>query len=125
MIFNLSTVPKGLLVLLAIAGSLTILSGFHMLGRGEILPIAVIATLAFLVYVTYKRLEVVVDSQPPPVPDTQYDVFRSMEPVDQTRVNVWNGILQEDVFMNKTGPIGNFIGNYDYVKKAPLYAITA
>ena len=96
-----------------------------MLGRGEILPIAVIATLAFLVYVTYKRLEVVVDSQPPPVPDTQYDVFRSMEPVDQTRVNVWNGILQEDVFMNKTGPIGNFIGNYDYVKKAPLYAITA
>jgi hypothetical protein len=122
----LSTAPKGLIVLLAIAGSLTILSGFHMLGQGNILPIAVIVTLAFLVYVTYKRLEVTVNSQPPPTPeDTQLDVFRSMEPADQTRVNVWYGILQDDVFANKTGPIGNFIGNYDYVKNAPLYAITA
>jgi hypothetical protein len=47
-----------------------------------------------------------------------------MEPADQTRVNPWVGILQEDVYVNRTGPIGTFTGNDDYVKNAPLYPIS-
>jgi hypothetical protein len=64
-------------------------------------------------------------SAPPPTDDgtggTQFDVFRQMEPADQTRVNPWMGILQEDVYENRAGPVGDFVGNDDYAKNAPLY----
>jgi hypothetical protein len=69
-----------------------------------------------------KRVAPNVTSQPPPNPDAPaFTVFRDMEPSDQTRVNVWTGFLQEDVYKNRTGPIGDFVGNDDVSKNAPLY----
>ena len=46
-----------------------------------------------------------------------------MEPATQTRVNQWTGFLQEDVYINRTGPIGDFVGNEDVTPNAPLYPI--
>jgi hypothetical protein len=108
-------------------GALTIFSSLYLLGHGYVSPLAASIAVAFLLYMTYKRIQVSIASQPPP-PDigtgaSQFDVFRQMEPADQTRVNPWVGILQEDVYANRTGPIGDFVGNDDYVKKAPLYSI--
>jgi hypothetical protein len=65
-------------------------------------------------------------SRPPPDPNARaFTVFRDMEPEDQTRVNVWTGFLQEDVYKNRTGPIGNFVGNDDFAPRAPLYPLNA
>jgi len=89
-------------------------------------PIAAVFSVAFIIYASILRLKT---SKPPPTDNgtggSQFDVFRQMEPADQTRVNPWVGILQEDVYANRTGPIGDFVGNDDYVKKAPLYSVTS
>jgi hypothetical protein len=87
--------------------------------------IAVVIVLALL-YMAYKRL--------PPAParisqtvaanDNQFDVFRDMEPADQTRENPWLGFLQEDVRVKRTGPIGDFIGADSNSGNAPLYLVT-
>lgn len=119
----LTALPTWQLVLVAIAGSMTIFTSLYLLRRGYVAPIAAVLAVAFALYITISRIVV---SRPPP-PDespSQIDVFRQMEPADQTRVNPWMGILQEDVYENRTGPIGNFVGNDDYVKNAPLYLIS-
>ena len=86
------------------------------------MPLAVVVVIAFLGWMLIKRITPNVVSQPPPVPDAPaFTVFRDMEPADQTRVNVWTGFLQEDVYQNRTGPIGDFVGNDDVSKKARLY----
>ena len=87
--------------------------------------IAVAVVLALL-YLAYKRL--------PPAParisqtvaahDKQFDVFRDMEPTDQTRENPWLGFLQEDVRVKRTGPIGEFIGADSNSGSAILYTVT-
>lgn len=84
--------------------------------------IAVVVVL-ILLYLAYKRF--------PPAParisqtvaanDNQFDVFRDMEPADQTRENPWLGFLQEDVRVKRTGPIGEFIGADSNSGSAPLY----
>jgi hypothetical protein len=56
--------------------------------------------------------------------DNQMDIFRDMEPEDQTREGVWVGFLQEDVRANRTGPIGDFTGNDSRSGKANLYLVT-
>ena len=86
--------------------------------------IAVVIVLALL-YLAYKRL--------PPAParisqtvaahDNQFDVFRDMEPADQTRENPWLGFLQEDVRVKRTGPIGDFIGADSKSGNAVLYMV--
>jgi hypothetical protein len=119
----ISTIPKGQLALLAIAGSLTIMSSFYLITKGDFVPFGLVVTVGYLLFLMYKRVKVNVISQPPPDIERPFDVFRSMEPADQTRVNPWVGFLQKDVYANRTGPIGEFIGNDDYVKKAPLYSI--
>ena len=119
----ISTIPMEQLVPLGIAGSLMIFSSFYLITKGNFVPFGIVATIAFLMFLLYKRLEVHVISRPPPDYERPYDVFRSMESKDQTRVNPWVGFLQDDVYMNRTGPIGEFTGNDDYVKKAPLYSI--
>jgi hypothetical protein len=98
-----------------------------MLRNGNIAPFAVVAVLALILYMTWKRIQPSVVSRPPPpaAEDTQFTVFRSMEPADQTRVNPWTGILQEDVYANRTGPIGTFVGNDDVTPGAPLYPFTS
>jgi hypothetical protein len=63
-------------------------------------------------------------SQSVPAYDNQFEVFRDMEPADQTRENPWLGFLQEDVRVKRTGPVGDFIGNDSTSGKAILYAVT-
>ena len=118
----LQTLPKSQMILLAIAGSLMILSSFYLLQQGDFMPLAAVVVIAFLGLLMFNRLVPSVVSQPPPDPDAPaFTVFRDMEPADQTRVNVWTGFLQEDVYQNRTGPIGDFVGNDDVSKNAPLY----
>jgi len=118
----LPDIPKGQFVLLAIAGSFTILSSFYLLQKGRVMPLAAVGVIAFLGWLLFKRTVPSVTSQPPLDPTAPaFTVFRDMEPADQTRVNVWTGFLQEDVYKNRTGPIGDFVGNDDPSKNAPLY----
>jgi hypothetical protein len=114
------TLPKGQFILLAIAGSFMILSSFYLLQEGQIMPLAAVCVILFIGWMMFKRIMPSVMSQPPSV-STAFTVFRDMEPADQTRVNVWTGFLQEDVYNNRTGPIGNFIGNDDGMKHMRLY----
>jgi len=81
--------------------------------------------IAFLMYVAYVRFPPAPAriSQPVAAYDNQFEVFRDMEPADQTRENPWLGFLQEDVRKNRTGPIGNFVGYDDPSTKAPLYGM--
>ena len=119
----MDSVPDWQLALLGITGSLTIISSFYLITKGNFVPFGVVVAIGFLMFIMYKRLEVSVISQPPPDYDRPFDVFRDMEPADQTRVNPWVGFLQQDVYANRTGPVGEFVGNDDYVKRAPLYSI--
>ena len=87
--------------------------------------IAVVVVL-YLMYMAYTRF--------PPAParisqtvaasDNQFDLFRDMEPADQTRENPWLGFLQEDVRVKRTGPIGEFVGNDSNSGSAILYTVT-
>ena len=122
---NISTIPTGQFVLLGIAGSLAIVTSLYLFYKGNFIPFAIVALVGFLIFITHKRLQKTISSRPLSEYDRAFDVFRSMEPADQTRVNVWMGFLQEDVFAKKTGPIGTFKGHDDYAKKAPLYPIYA
>ena len=60
-------------------------------------------------------------SETVPAYDNQFEVFRDMEPADQTRENSWVGFLQENVRAGRTGPIGDFIGQDSDSGKAPLF----
>lgn len=78
-----------------------------------------------LLYIAYKRLPAPAQiSQPVAAHDNQFEVFRDMEPEDQTRQNSWVGFIQEDVKKNRTGPIGDFTGHDSASGNAALYAIT-
>jgi hypothetical protein len=125
---NLFTaLPTWQFVLVAIAGAMTIFTSLYLLRRGYVAPIASVLAVAFVLYLLVSRVGASVTSRPPPSEESpsQFDVFRQMEPADQTRVNPWTGILQEDVYVNRTGPIGAFVGNDDYAKNAPLYPFTS
>lgn len=120
----LTALPTWQFVLVAITGAMTIFTSLYLLRRGYVAPIASVLAVAFVLYLTAMRMKT---SAPPPPEESpsQFDVFRQMEPADQTRVNPFTGILQEDVYVNRTGPIGTFVGNDDYAKNAPLYSITS
>jgi len=122
---TLTALPTWQFVLVAITGFVTLFSSLYLLGKGYVAPLAAVGAVLFLTYIVFIRIRASVVSRPPPTDDgtggSQFDVFRQMEPADQTRVNPWTGILQEDVYVNRTGPIGVFVGNDDYVKNAPLY----
>ena len=112
---------------MAIAGAMTIFTSLYLLRRGYVAPIASVLAVGFVLYLLVSSVGASVTSRPPPSEESpsQYDVFRQMEPADQTRVNPFMGILQEDVYVNRTGPIGTFVGNDDYAKNAPLYPFTS
>jgi hypothetical protein len=119
-----TALPTWQFVLVATAGAMTIFTSLYLLRRGYIAPIASVIAVSFVGYMLISRFGT--PSYPPSDSSySQYDVFRQMEPADQTRVNPWMGILQEDVYANRTGPIGDFVGNDDYVKNAPLYLISS
>jgi len=53
-----------------------------------------------------------------------YDYDYMKDVTDSTRrEGAWVGFLQEDVYKNRTGPIGEFVGNDSPSNKAPLYFI--
>ena len=91
-----------------------------------IFKIIAIVLVMMLMYMAYKRF--------PPAParisptvasyDNQFEIFRDMEPADQTRENPWMGFIQEDIKKNRTGPIGEFVGADSASGNAILYAIT-
>lgn len=119
---NLTALPTWQFVLVAITGAMTLFTSLYLVGKGYVAPIASVAVVFFVLYLSIMRMKPSIVSRPPVIDDgTQFDVFRQMEPADQTRVNPWTGILQEDVYVNRTGPIGTFVGNDDYAKNAPLY----
>ena len=122
---SLTALPTWQFALVVITGAMTLFTSLYLLGKGYVAPLAAVAAVSLVLYGTIMRMKT---SKPPPLDDgtggTQFDVFRQMEPADQTRVNPWTGILQEDVYANRTGPVGDFIGNDDYTKNAPLYPIS-
>jgi len=81
--------------------------------------------IGFLMYIAYMRFPPTPAriSQPVAAYDNQFEVFRDMQPADQTRENPWLGFLQEDVRKNRTGPIGSFTGYEDPSPNAPLYMV--
>jgi hypothetical protein len=90
-----------------------------------IFKLVAIAIVMGLLYLAYKRLPAPAKiSQPVAANDNQFEVFRDMEPEDQTRQNSWVGFIQEDVRKNRTGPIGDFVGRNSSSGNAVLYAIT-
>jgi len=113
-----------LYILLGIAGVITIMTSVMALGKGNFFPLATLLSVGFVLFLTYKRLQVTVMSQAPPGIDKPYDVFRVMESKNQILMNPWVGFIQEDIYENKTGPVGTFVGNDDFAKKAPLYLVT-
>jgi hypothetical protein len=76
--------------------------------------------LAYLAYTNIPAAPAQI-SQTVPAYDNQFEVFRDMEPADQTLENSWVGFLQENVRSGRTGPIGDFIGNDSDSGKAPLF----
>ena len=123
----IKNLPTWQYVFVVAAGSLTVITSLVLATHGYFVPLIAVVVIAFIITMTWIRMSPSIVSQPPPPEESpsQFDVFRQMEPADQTRVNPWVGFLQEDVYANRTGPIGNFVGNNDYVKNAPLYPFTS
>jgi hypothetical protein len=124
-----TALPTWQAVLVATTGAMTLFTSLYLLRHGYVIPIAMVLVVALLLFLAIYRIRASEVSKPPPTDDgtggSQFTVFRDMEPADQTRVNPFMGILQEDVYANRTGPIGTFVGNDDYAKNAPLYPFTS
>lgn len=54
-----------------------------------------------------------------------YDAEFLKETDSQRREGAWVGLLQEDVYKQKIGPVGDFVGNDAQSGSAPMYFITA
>lgn len=85
-----------------------------------ILGLAIVVWLAWFAYETMTPAPARI-SQPVPAYDSQYDVFRDMEPNSQVRENPWVGFLQEDVTAGRTGPMGDFVGADSKTGSVTLY----
>ena len=124
-----TALPTWQAVLVATTGAMTLFTSLYLLRHGYVIPIAMVLVVALLLFLAIYRIQASETSKPPQKDDgtggSQFTVFRDMEPADQTRVNPFIGILQEDVYANRTGPIGTFVGNDDYAKNAPLYPFTS
>jgi hypothetical protein len=84
--------------------------------------------VAWLLATAYGRLPMLkAPSWDDPFAKPPYYDFDFMHTETDTtrREGAWVGFLQEDVYKNRTGPIGDFVGNDSPSDKAPLYFITA
>ena len=79
-----------------------------------------LAIVGYLLWLAFSRLRS--SSGGVPASDSQYQVFRDMEPASQIRENPWVGFIQEDA--SKTGPTGTFEGHDSSSGNALLYMIT-
>jgi hypothetical protein len=89
----------------------------------KLLGLVLILGLLWLAYTRFPPAPARI-SRTVPAYDKQFEVFRDMEPADQTRENPWLGFIQEDVRKNRTGPIGDFTGADSPSGSAILYAVT-
>ena len=89
----------------------------------KLIAVVVVLYLMYMAYIRFPPAPAKI-SQTVAAHDNQFDVFRDMEPADQTRENPWLGFLQEDVRVHRTGPIGEFIGADSNSGSAVLYAVT-
>lgn len=85
-----------------------------------LLAFAIGVILAYLAY-THVPAAPATISKTVPAYDNQFEIFRDMEPKDQTLENSWVGFLQENVRAGRTGPIGDFIGEDSSSGSAPLF----
>ena len=85
-----------------------------------LLALVVGAILAYLAYTRVPAAPARI-SQTVPAYDNQFELFRDIEPADQTLENAWVGFLQENVRTGRTGPIGDFIGENSSSGSAPLF----
>jgi hypothetical protein len=53
-----------------------------------------------------------------------YDVFTQDMAQPGPRANPWSEFIQENVYVQRTGPIGDFSGQERGSRNAPLYMIT-
>jgi len=90
------------------------------------LALVSLAIILWLVSTAYGLLPML---KPPswdnPFAQTPYYDYDFMKNESDTtrREGAWTGLLQEDVYKNRTGPIGDFVGNDSPSDKAPLYFI--
>jgi hypothetical protein len=82
--------------------------------------VVVVMVLMYLALVRFVRAPAQI-SQPDTAYASQSEIFKDMQPSDQTREGAWVGFLQEDVHKGRTGPIGDFQGNDSNSGKARLY----
>jgi hypothetical protein len=92
------------------------------------LRLLAVCFVLWIIWLTYSKIPRDTKSSladPFPAPnrmyDNQYEIFRDLEPDDQTRENPWVGFLQEDVRQNRNGPIGDFKGTDSSSGNARLY----
>jgi len=91
------------------------------------LTIVTLFIVAWLISSSYRLLPMLNtpswDSPFAKPPYYDYD-FMKTETDSARREGAWVGFLQEDVYKNRTGPIGDFVGNDSPSDKAPLYFIS-
>ena len=66
----------------------------------KIIGVVLVVVLLWLAYTRFPSAPARI-SQTVPAYDNQFEVFRDMEPADQTRENPWLGFIQEDVRRNR------------------------
>ena len=91
---------------------------------GTIIALLIVLWLLSKAYQVLPRLQVPTWETPIPRPP-YYDSEFLKEMDSQRREGAWVGFLQEDVFRQKVGPVGDFVGNDSSSGNAPLYFITA
>lgn len=89
-----------------------------------IIALLVVLWLLAKAYQVLPQLKVPTWETPMPNPP-YYDSEFLKETNSQRREGAWVGFLQEDVFRQKTGPLGDFVGSDSPSPRAPLYFITA
>jgi len=92
--------------------------------------ILTVVALLIVLWILSKAYEVLPRLAPPTWETNEtrppyYDADFFKEVDSQRREGAWVGLLQEDVFRKKVGPIGDFVGNDSSSGSAPLYFVTA
>jgi len=94
-----------------ISGIIMLASSLVLLSKGQILPLVISIALVYSVI------------NAPPIKQfiPEYnDRYDGIEEKSEILVNPWVGFLQEDVYKNPQGSIGNFTGNEEKLQGNPI-----